>query len=380
MRKIFFIAVSLFFFIATSFVSNASTLFFMPQNAEYQESETFIKTFQIDTNDQEVNAIESKINFDQNILEAVDVITGDSVIKLWTKKPLISNSEGSIEFGGGVPGGHKGSGVILKIIFKAKKTGDFTLNLSEIKVLLNNGEATEDELLFLDNNYKITEKSDSFIKIISASHPNQDEWQNNNTLSFHWDLVDKTQYSYILSRDPLAEPDKIPNSPEGKLVWMGDMSYKGLSDDIYYFHLKQKLPNKEWSPKITMRAMIDITNPEEFALQAIDIEGEKYLIFSTTDATSGIDHYEISESSTEWKIIKSPYLIADQNSKSSLKIKAVDKAGNERFSEIILSSNPKLFTKQLVFVMLLFVIIIIIIIITNPLASKLFLRKNKNKK
>ena len=388
MRKISFIAISLFLFAAIPFISSASTLFFMPQSAEYQKSDTFIKILHVDTVDQEINAIGSKINFNRDILEVTDIITGDSIIKLWMEEPIVSNEKGNIEFVGGIPGGYKGEGVILKIIFKAKKTGNFILNLSDTKILLNNGRATEDEIGFLDNNYTVVEKSDDFIKIISNSHPDQDKWKNDNTLDLHWDLADRTQYSYILSKDPLAEPDEIPDKPEGKLAWMGDMNYKQLEDNIYYFHLKQKLPDEDWSPRITVRVMIDATNPEDFTPQIIDIDGIKYLVFSTTDAASGIDRYEVSEigldwlgnikseQETEWKTVKSPYLLEDQSLKNAIRIKAVDKAGNERLSEAILSSGPKFFTEQIVFLAL----VLIIIAITSSIAWKLFLRKNKNKK
>ncbi|MCK4592561.1 hypothetical protein KAT63_03955 [Candidatus Parcubacteria bacterium] len=374
MRKISFIAMFLFFFTAAPFTSNASTLFFMPQSAEYQESDTFIKSLHIDTKDQKINTLEAKINFDQNALEVIDVITGDSVIELWMGEPVISNKNGSIEFTGGIPGGYSGNGIILKIIFKAKKTGSCKLSLSDTKTLLNDGMATEDEISILDNSYNIVEKSDSFIKIESKSNPDENKWSNNDTFSLHWDLVDEADYSYILSKDPLAEPDEIPDRPKGELVWMGSMSYEELKDDIYYFHLKQKLPDEKWSPKITVRTMVDTTSPKEFTPQIIDIEGMKYLVFATTDAASGIDYYKVSETGlnwlgnikpkqeTKWEIAKSPYLLKDQSLKSIIKVKANDKAGNERLSEVILPSKPKFFPSQITFWILIGTTVIILII------------------
>ncbi len=387
MRKIFFIAISLFFFAITPFISSASTLFFLPQNTEHQKSNTFIKILYIDTEDQKINTVASKIIFDQDVLEVVDIITGDSIVELWMGEPVISNENGSIEFTGGIPGGYSGKGIIIKIIFKAKKIGDCNLNLSDTKVLLNDSKATEDKINFSNNGCDSIEKSDDFIKIISNSNPNQDKWQNSDTISLYWDLTDKTQYSYILSRDSLIEPDEIPDRPEGELVWMGSMSYEELEDDIYYFHLKQKLPDEErWSPKSTVRTMIDATSPKEFILQVVNIEDKKYLVFSTTDATSGIDHYELSEiglnwlgdikseQETEWKIVESPYLLEDQNLRSVIKIKAVDKADNERLSEIILYSGPKIFPYQIIFLLLVGVIIIILVI------WKVSFRKRRSKK
>ena len=382
MKKIFFIAMFLFFLMVTPFVTSASVFFFMPQSMEYQESDTFIKSLYLDTNGQKVNAIESRINFNQDVLEVVDIITGDSVVRFWVETPTISNEKGAIEFVGGTPNGYDGEGVILKIIFKAKKVGDCDLNISDTKLLLNNSEATEDETIFSNDNCNIIEKSEDSIKITCNSHLNQDEWQSSNSINLHWDLIDKAKYSYILSKDFMAEPDGISDKPKGKLIWMGDMSYEGLEDDIYYFHLKQKLSDeKGWSSKATIRAMIDATIPEEFMSQTVEIEGKRYLVFSAADATSGIDHYEMSEvdlswfgsagseKEAQWRIIKSPYLLDDQNLKKIIKIKAIDKAGNERVSEIVLSSNPKYSTSQIAF------LILIIMAITVLILWKLFFKR-----
>ncbi len=390
MRKTLFIVMSLLFFLMVPNIGNASVFFFSPQSTEHQESDTFIKSLYIDTEDQKINAIKSKINFDRDALEVVDVITGNSIIKLWVKAPTISNKEGNIEFVGGIPNGYEGKGVILKIIFKAKKIESCNLTLSDTKALLSNGKATEDKISFLDNSCDIIEKADDFIKITSGSHPNQDEWQNNDTISLHWDLTDEAEYSYILSKDPLMEPDEIPNKPEGELVWMGSMSYEGLEDGIYYFHLKQKLPDENWSPKTTVRTMLDTTSPEEFTIQIVDIEEKKYLVFSTTDATSGIDHYELLEISldwnkdirpgqkTEWKTVQSPYLLKGQSLNSIIRIKAIDKAGNERLSEIVLFSKPKPSPNQIVFLAIAGIAIIALIIAL--IVWKLFLKRNRNKK
>lgn len=375
MKKIFFIAMFLFILMATPFVTSASVFFFMPQSMEYQESDTFIRSLYLDTNGQEVNAIESRINFNQDVLEVVDIITGDSVVKFWVETPTISNEKGVIEFVGGTPNGYNGKGVILKIIFKAKKVGDCDLNISDTKLLLNNSEAAEDETIFSNDNCNIIERSEDSIKITCNSHSDQDEWQSSNTIDLHWDLIDKAEYSYILSKDFMAEPDGISDKPKGKLIWMGDMSYEGLEDDIYYFHLKQKLSDEEdWSSKATVRAMIDATIPEEFMSQTVEIEGRRYLVFSATDVTSGVDHYEMSEvdlnwfgnvrseEEAEWRIIESPYLLDDQNLKKIIKIKAIDKAGNERLSEIVLSSNSKYSTSQIAFFILVMMAITVLIL------------------
>lgn len=81
----------------------------------------------------------------------------------------------------------------------------------------------------------------------------------------------------------------------------------------------------------------DKVSPEPFVLEIRkdeDIfEGRYFLVFSTTDKQTGIDHFEIKEGEKEWKKGKSPYLLEDQELESLIKVKAIDKAGNERISE-----------------------------------------------
>ncbi|HHE65575.1 MAG TPA: hypothetical protein ENL09_06080 [Bacteroidetes bacterium] len=90
-------------------------------------------------------------------------------------------------------------------------------------------------------------------------------------------------------------------------------------------------------------------------------DGKYFIVFSTVDKQTGLDHYEILEITPEelekikkedggianffnklfgkweekssWKEGESPYLLADQSLGSVIKVKAIDKAGNERLVE-----------------------------------------------
>lgn len=366
--------------------ASASTLFFLPQNASYEKESAFIETLYIDTGENNINAIEGKVLFNSEILEIIDIITGDSIIKFWVKEPAVSNENKNIEFSGGMPNGYKGSGAIFKILFHAKKAGACDLGFSEIKTLLNDGKGTEDKTDFVNSSCAIIEKQSKIAesenqseitKIEVKSRPSRNKWQKENSISLHWDLAEGAEYSYILSRDSLAVPDEIADKPEGGLVWMGDMSYDGLEDGIYYFHIKQKLPGKDWSEEHIEMILIDNTPPEEFSPQIVEIEGKKYLVFSAIDATSGINHYEVSEQKMsgifgakgaeqepKWEKAQSPYLLKDQKLQSVIKIKAIDKAGNERLVEISPSSESKPLSDQIILLILgaaMFAITIIII-------------------
>ena len=320
-------------------VTRGAILYLIPSSQELYLGETFLVEVRVDSQEDEINTVLAELDFPNN-LEIIDLSKGESILKLWPEEPSFSNKEGKIYFTGGIPGGFKGEGIIGKITFKANGIGQAIVNFKESsRVLLNDGEGTPASLIFLERNYLILEEPEGLPKISSSTHPDQNKWSKSNTLHLYWDPVEGTEYSYLLSHYPLAEANEIPDKPEGKLILVGDMEYSSLEDGIYYFNLKQKLPNENWSKKATFRVMIDATPPEEFELKIVPIEGKNYLAFATTDKTSGVDHYEISEtkreSQTSWEIGEIPYLLKDQNLRSVILVKAVDKAGNERIAKII---------------------------------------------
>ncbi len=91
---------------------------------------------------------------------------------------------------------------------------------------------------------------------------------------------------------------------------------------------------------------VDTTPPESFTAQlGTDpqlFDGKSYLAFVAVDKGSGVDHYAVAESRLPsfllslfpltWHTATSPHMLADQNLTSSVYIKAVDRAGNERLS------------------------------------------------
>jgi len=85
-------------------------------------------------------------------------------------------------------------------------------------------------------------------------------------------------------------------------------------------------------------------------------DGKWFLVFATQDKGSGIDHYEVLERRelkiqklgfskekslhskfyilNPWRVAESPYLLKDQELKSYIYVKAIDKAGNERVATL----------------------------------------------
>jgi len=363
-KIIIFLLFSIFYFLVSR-SALAADLFLMPQSQTVYKEDTFIAEIRLDTGEEEVNALEANLEFSPELLEVLDISKGGSILSLWPIEPFFSNSAGKISLTGGIPGGFKGQGMIAQITFRVKELGKAIINFWDTsQVLLNDGKGTPANLNLSEGSYEIIEIPEGLPKISSSTHPNQNKWYNQNTLHLHWDLKGDVQYSYLLSKDPLNIPDETPDKPEGELIWMGDMEYPNLEDGIYYFSLRQKLPEEDWSGKITYRAMVDKTPPEPFELaiakDPTSFEGKYFLSFYTTDKMSGIDYFEIKEGKKDFKKITSPYVLEDQTSRSKIVVKAVDKAGNERIAEFVPPKKPVPYLKLISYIILFIIIGIII--------------------
>lgn len=88
----------------------------------------------------------------------------------------------------------------------------------------------------------------------------------------------------------------------------------------------------------------DTVLPEAFDVEVQStrgvFDGNYYLVFSTVDKQSGIDHYEIYERGV-WKTATSPYQLRDQSLQDEIQVKAIDKAGNERLGVYDPSKAPE---------------------------------------
>jgi len=385
--KLLFFSVFVFTLFFLPIKTWAARLYLSPSEETVYKRETFLVEVRIDTEREEINTVEVDLGFPENLLESFDIIRGGSVLTLWPKG---SESNGErISFIGGVPGGFNGDGLLARISFLAKEVGGADVVFgNESKVLLNDGEGTKAPVDFSKASYQIRDKPEGLLTVISQSHPDQNSWYGNNTLQLYWDLEKETEYSWVLSYSKTEEPDDVSDRPEGDLMWMGAMEYEGLQDGIYYFHLKERSSGREWSPKTTFRAMIDSTSPKDFepkiAKDESMFEGRYFLSFFTEDETSGVDRYEVLEiahgnifrvikeeilkllikeetldiESEEWEREKSPYLLKDQDIRSRIYIKAVDKAGNERIAAIL--PPYKMGAEDIIFLIILALIIALI--------------------
>jgi len=115
-------------------------------------------------------------------------------------------------------------------------------------------------------------------------------------------------------------------------------------------------PRHEWQNKIEE----DKTSPEPFEIKISREEsvfdGKYFISFSTIDKQTGVDHYEIKEGGECWKVVSSPYILENQKLDKIIKVKAVDKASNERIVEFVPDNNSILNYLFLIFSVLIIII------------------------
>lgn len=297
-------------FLLMPFATKASTLYFEPKVIEVGNDSNFTVDLKIDVEDC-VNVVEGYIGFDKDHFKLLDFITGVSIINLWVDEPQETdfekiNNEGQFHFSGGTPGGYCGkipgdpglSNVVARLVFASKNIDqdiDDKLNkdikiLDGTRVLMNDGLGTEDLALV---------KNDAKVTISKSIMPNDRAWRNE------------------------INSDKTPPEPFVIELHHGSSMFDGKYSLMFYTSDKQS--------GVDYYEVLEIRSNEEI--------GKK-------QKRNPLDYFGVGEKIVGWKKAQTPYLLEDQDMKSVIKVRAVDKAGNEQIVEY---TPPESLVKKSVF-------------------------------
>lgn len=124
---------------------------------------------------------------------------------------------------------------------------------------------------------------------------------------------------------------------------------------------KSETITDEWYEEIKK----DIIAPELFEIEIYQnpdvFDGKYFITFFTDDKQTGLDYYEIKQGEENWQKAQSPFLLKDQELKSIIKVRAIDKAGNQRIAEYIPLEKPVSFPFWIIILVLISFIAIIIL-------------------
>jgi len=279
--KIVIPAFVIFFLLSVVSSSDAAELFFDAKAQEVGIGQQFQVDLMLDTEGEIINAIEGEIAFPKELLEIREIRDGDTIINLWVERPAIKPTD-KVIFSGIIPTGFEGvlspyyegygPGKIFSLIFTSKKEGEGTIDFINGKVLLHDGLGTPADIEISNFQFSISKEAPGF--------------------------------EFQTPKDTEAPESFVPE----------------VSRDPNIF------------------------------------DGKWFLVFATQDKGSGIDHYEVLERRelkiqklgfskekslhskfyilNPWRVAESPYLLKDQELKSYIYVKAIDKAGNERVATL----------------------------------------------
>jgi len=165
-RKIFVlfsVVVILFFVLFSVDISNAAVIEPKIEAKEVKKNEFIVVPIYLDTQFEEINAVEVYVNFSDNLVFR-DYLDGKSIITHWIEKPHLQSSDVrrpqiQIEFSGIVAGGISGRNLnLVDLIFEAKESGIAKIEIDKnSKILLNDGLGTKTKLIALSQSFNILE-------------------------------------------------------------------------------------------------------------------------------------------------------------------------------------------------------------------------------
>lgn len=276
--------------------TNAS-LNFSPNQGTFFIGSTFDVSIFLNTGKNNINAIKVDLKFNPRKLQIANPTSGKSFISIWAAQPVYSNILGTASFQGGVPspGINASSGLVSTITFRAIAPGEtFISFLDSSQVLLDDGKGTNILSSLGKGIYNFIISPPEGPDVFSSTHSDQNRWYKNNNPTFSWEKEQGVNdFSYSIDYDCHGVPDNIS---EGNHT---SVSYNDLADGIWYFHIKAKKGNS-WGGTSHYLAQIDATKPADFSLvfqpklkSSVMVSKEPIVSFITTDAFSGIDHYEL---------------------------------------------------------------------------------------
>lgn len=335
-------------FCAALFVASfasAAEILFTPATGSFGVGDEFAIKVTLSPGGESVNAADGSIKFDPALLTVKSISKDGSAFSLWTAEPAFSNSAGTINFSGGTPTAFSGNGTVITINFSAKAVGTAALSVTSGSVLAADGLGTDVYAKGADGSITVTEASASssgsdevapedakpiLPAITSLTHAKDDMWYATSTIDFAWKTsADVTEVRVGLSNDPEATPDTTLKAD------VTGHAYTDIADGVWYVFAQFK-NEFGWGDIATKKIQIDTVPPDEFDFLLVEEEPPKFT-FAATDATSGIDRYEIRFGETTVGTVKasdtgeaSAPVPVQEGGPQKVTVRAIDKAGNIR--------------------------------------------------
>lgn len=362
----------LLFWVFTS-VAYAANLSISPSTGMYSVGQTFTATISAIPNGDSINAVESTLSFNKDVLSVVSVSKTGSAFSLWTTEPTFSNSNGTVQFGGGSPTPFSNTSNLMTVTFRTVAQGTGVISFTEASVLAADGRGTD---VFENSNtasivvsaastpeptptptptetetQTTTDDTEAIIygdppsapEIGSQTFLDTDVWYNETEGVFTWTLpFDITAVALDISEDPENHPEEneeaIVDPPPEEYVITKDL----VKDGIQYVSINFE-NQVGWGTPTNRKLLIDTTPPEPFVITVragTSKTSFPLLTFEAEDVTSGVQYYDMTIAGNE-PIRVTPdearlgYMLKElEDGTYTVKVVATDMAGNVRESSV----------------------------------------------
>lgn len=362
------VCVALLFFVGVP-CAYAAQVEISPSTGTYTNGQTFTVTVEANPQGESINAVEAQLSFDNTKLSVVNVTKTGSVFSLWTTEPTFSNTNGTVDFGGGSPTPFSSRSTLLVVTMRTLAEGDANLLVSSASALAADGLGTDVYSGSVDATYTIsgtaeqvtpaetseetpteTEDDSSDAAITFGDPPRAPEagstvfldpevWYATKEGTFTWGLpfdVDAVALDIATSSD--FEPETIYDPPIEEFV----ANEENVREGVQYLTMQFK-NQVGWGAILHRKLKIDTEPPKPFEINVRAGNSPTafpLLTFKAEDETSGVEQYEMTIAGGE-PIEVTPdeaelgYLLKElEDGTYTVRVTAYDFAGNSTESSV----------------------------------------------
>ena len=275
-------------FLLSGVTAQAASLYIDPPTDTLYRGDAVTLSVRLDVDEAAgecINAVDATVTYPENI-QPVDVSTANSIFNVWIEPPTINKENRTITFAGGIPNGYCG-----RVVGDPRLTNVLTQLIFRSPGFMIGGSGSDPTatIAFADS---------------STAYLNDGRGTKANLTTFGSNLTLDASPSSQLRNDwqDQVNADNVPPTP---------------------FSIELQRDERAFSR-------------------------EYYIVFNTTDKQTGIDTYQVMEEPVEqlgsfqwgratapWITARSPYVLDDQSLNSTIRVKAIDKAGNEYVATLI---------------------------------------------
>lgn len=310
------------------FASGNSYFSITPSFKNVSVGSQFSVSVNINPEGSQIDTARAVVNFDESLLSANSVSLSGQ-LNTATPNNVINNSDGVVSWGGfAISNPITNPQSFIKIIFTAKSSGiaqistDPSSRIVSAGIEQNTGTVSSSTINITAGDTQQPEGQSDLV-VTSSTHPDPEVWYSKSRVELAWTGVPSAEYLIDLDQEPDTTPRKT-TSHTSKV-------YGRLDSGLYFFHVQAQIGGAPVGPVVHFPIRIDTISPQNFS-PYLSVEGEERNLiarFGTTDAHSGINHYEMSINGSNSIPVTSPANLTDiVGGENLVNIVAFDNAGN----------------------------------------------------